>query len=192
MSIPPRPLYEEPWPTGEHRLFQLGFVSDGDLVADALRWVQVFGIGPFHVLPPIDAPCTYRGQPSGITIQVALAQAGPVQIELIAQRCDRPSIFREWRETRTGVQQLCTITTDYDEKTAQFRRLGFEVATEIVAPDGQRVAFVDTVPAFGFFTEVVDATPGFVSGLAEMARTAEGWDGTDPIRLVTREGYRTP
>jgi hypothetical protein len=185
-------LYEQPWPDGEHRLFQLGFVSEGDLVADARRWVHVFGVGPFHVLPPIEARCIYRGERSDITIQVALAQAGPVQIELIAQRCDHPSIFREWRETRAGVQQLCTIASDYDGKTAQFRRLGFEIATEILAPDGQRVAFVDTVAAFGFFTEVVDATPRFVSGLVQMARTAEDWDGTDPIRLLTRAGYRTP
>jgi hypothetical protein len=136
-SRPRWPLYEQSWPDGDYRLFQLGFVSEGDLVADALRWVEVFGVGPFHVLGPIEAACTHRGEASGITIEVAVAQAGPVQIELIAQRCARPSVF-------------------------------------------------------GFFTEIVDATPGFVGGLSAMARTCAEWDGVDPVRIVTREGYRTP
>jgi hypothetical protein len=192
-SRPRWPLYEQSWPDGDYRLFQLGFVSDGDLVADALRWVEVFGVGPFHVLGPIEAACTHRGEASGITIEVAVAQAGPVQIELIAQRCARPSVFREWRARHAGaLHQLCTITSEYDSKRAQFERLGYEVATEILAPDGQRVAFVDTVGDFGFFTEIVDATPGFVGGLVAMARTCAEWDGVDPVRIVTREGYRTP
>jgi hypothetical protein len=187
------PLYEQPWPEGDYRLLQLGFVSDGDLVGDALKWVNAFGIGPFHVLGPIDAASTYRGQASGITIQVAVAQAGPVQIELIAQRCERPSIFREWRTLHGGaLHQLCTITSDYESKRAQFERMGYAVVTEILAPDGQRIAFVDTVDHFGFYTEIVDATPGFVRGLSVMARTCAEWDGVDPVRIVTREGYRTP
>ena len=29
-------------------------------------------------------------------VAIALANSGPLQIELIQQHCDRPSIFREW------------------------------------------------------------------------------------------------
>ena len=94
MTTDPNRLFQQPWPDGEYRLFQLGFVVD-DLIAAAERWVRVFGVGPFHVLPRIEIASTYRGADSMVDMQVAVAQAGPVQIELIQQHCDRPSIYRD-------------------------------------------------------------------------------------------------
>ena len=43
-------LFQQPWPEGEYRFFQLGFIVD-DLLPAAENWVRTFGIGPFHVLP---------------------------------------------------------------------------------------------------------------------------------------------
>ncbi len=190
-SIPDR-LFQQPWPEGEYRLFQLGFVVD-DLPGVAAHWAEVFGVGPFHVLPPIEVPCTYRGSPSGINMQVAVAQAGPVQIELIKQHCDRPSVYRDVLDADgPGFHQVCTSTHDYDRKKAHYERLGYELACELTGPDGQRVAYFDTVDDFGFFTEVIDETPGFLAGVARIAATCAQWDGTDPVRVLTRDGYRTP
>ena len=53
------PLFEQLWPEGDYRFFQLGFVVD-DLVDVARRWVAVFGVGPFHVLPVRPAPAPAR------------------------------------------------------------------------------------------------------------------------------------
>ena len=184
-------LYEQSWPKGEYRLFQLGFVVD-DLVATAGRWAAVHGVGPFHVLPPLDSPCTYRGTETGVQVQIAVAQAGPVQVELIQQHCDRPSVFRELAGP-TGFHQVCTVTPDYEGKKEHYERLGYEVASEIEGPGGQRVAYVDTLADFGFFTELVASTPVFLEQLAGIARTCAAWDGvTDPVRLLTRDGYRVP
>ena len=94
MSWHPHPLYEQDWPEGEYRFFQLGFVVD-DIPTAAERWAAVFGVGPFTVLPAMEVACTYRGVDSGVNMQVAAAQLGPVQIELIQQHCDRPSVFRD-------------------------------------------------------------------------------------------------
>jgi hypothetical protein len=193
MSIPHR-LFEQPWPEGEYRLFQLGFVVD-DLLGTAARWAHVFGVGPFHVLPRVEAPCTYRGTESAMDVQVALAQAGPVQIELIEQHCDRPSVYRDLvAKGESGLHQLCTVTRDYDGKKAHYERLGYELACEVRAQlaQGQRVAYFDTFDDFGFFTEVIEETPGFLESLAVMAQTCAEWDGRDPVRVLTRDGYRTP
>jgi hypothetical protein len=186
------PWYEQPWPDGDYRFFQLGFVVD-DVLAAASRWAQVFGIGPFHVLPRIQPPCTYRGVDTEIDMQVATAQAGPVQIELIAQYCERPSVYRDlFAAHESGFHQLATLTTDYAARKASFEALGYEVACEFVVR-GQHVGYVDTVADFGFFTEVIEDVPGFVEGLAGIARTCAEWDGaTDPVRILTRDGYRTP
>ncbi len=184
------PLYQQPFPEGEFRFFQLGFVVD-DLLAAAARWASVFGVGPFHVLPPMDVPCTYRGAETGVDIQVAVAQAGPVQIELIHQRCERASVYSElFAAHESGFHQVCTVTPDYDGKRAHYESLGYELASEI--PGESRVAYYDTVADFGFYTEVVEETPKFLKQLARIAKTCAEWDGSDPVRILTREGYRTP
>jgi hypothetical protein len=184
-------LFAQPWPDGEFRFFQLGFVVD-DLLSAAARWARVYAVGPFHVLPPVEVPCTYRGRESGIAMQIAVAQAGPVQIELIEQQCDRPSVFRDlFAKSQSGFHQLCTVAPDYERKKAHFLDLGYELASEIIA-NGSRVAYFDTRDDFGFFTEVVDDAPGFLEQLGKIAQTCAEWDGTDPVRLLTRDGYRTP
>jgi hypothetical protein len=184
-------LFQQPWPEGEFRFFQLGFLVE-DLLRAAQRWVRAHGIGPFHVLPRVEAACTYRGAESKLDLQVAVAQAGPVQIELIEQFCDRPSVYRErFGAGESGFHQICTVTPDYDAKKSHYERLGYELASEMKTASG-RIAFYDTARDFGFFTEVVESSPSFLGHVAKIAQTCAAWDGTDPIRLLTRDGYRTP
>src|SRR6516225_2608855 len=105
-------LFEQTWPEGEYRFFQLGFVVE-DIIASAFKWAEVHRVGPFHVLPVMNTACSYRGTPSSMKLQVAVAQAGPVQIELIQQHDDSPSIMREAvGEGRSVFHQLCTVTKD--------------------------------------------------------------------------------
>ena len=184
-------LYQQPWPEGEFRFFQLGFCVD-DLLSAAERWTRVYGVGPFHVLPRSEATGVYRGTESSVDLQVGVAQAGPVQIELMQQFCDRPSVYRElFGRGETGLHQLCTVTPDYDGKKAHFESLGHPQVSELDTGSG-RVAFYDTVADFGFFTEVVEHSPAFLGHLSKISETCAGWDGKDPIRLLTRDGYHTP
>jgi hypothetical protein len=192
MPAPKHPLYEQPWPDGDFRFFQLGHVVD-DVLAAAMTWVVTFGVGPFHVLPVVDQRLTLRdGETRTVRLQVAVAQAGPVQIELIQQHCDTPSIYRDWsRRGTSALHQIATVTSEYDAKTAHLETLGHHVVAESLG--GRfRIAYVDTVAAFGFYTEVVERSPGFLDQLHAISRTCADWDGRDPIRLLTREGYRVP
>jgi hypothetical protein len=54
------------------------------------------------------------------------------------------------------------------------------------------VGFIDTYDDFGFYTELAEDVPGFVEGLGRISRTCAEWDGVDPVRLLTKDGYRTP
>ena len=191
MTPLPHSLFSQPWPEGDFRFFQTGFVVD-DLVATAHRWADVHGVGPFHVLPAREVACTYRGTPTSVDLQIAVAQAGPVQIELIHQRDDRPSVFRELAATGPcGFHQICTVTADHSAAIAAYASKGYGVAYEIPGSRGApSVAYVDTLADFGFFTEVVESTPSFLEQLAAVSATCATWDGTDPVRELTRDGYR--
>ena len=175
-------------------MFQLGFVVD-DLLVAAQRWVTVFGVGPFHIMPRVKNVCRYRGSDATVDIHIGVAQAGPVQIELIQDFTDGPTVFGDLRDRHgsngSGFHQLCTVTRDYDAKKAHYEGLGYELACEFTSP-GQRVAFFDTMDDFGFFTEVAEEKPSFQVNLARISQTCAEWDGTDPIRILTRKGYRTP
>ncbi|MGE2727657.1 VOC family protein [Mycolicibacterium pulveris] len=184
-------LFEQPWPEGEFRFFQLGHVVD-DVVVAAAGWARTFGVGPFHVLPVVEQQADYGGEIRGVRIQVAVAQAGPVQIELIQQHCDTPSIYSEWsRAGKSAIHQIATVTRDYDAKIAHFDSLGYPVAAQGVG-GGFRVGYIDTVADFGFYTEVVEAPPAFLDQVRAISDTCAGWDGSDPVRIMTRDGYRVP
>lgn len=187
MTYPGPPLFEQPWPEGEYRFFQLGFVVR-DLSQAAERWVRVFGAGPFHVMPVFEFQMTCAGARTAVTAQVAVAQMGPVQIELIQQLCDRPSIFRDWsREGSCAMHQVATVTNAFESKKSHYEALGYSIAAENVNSP-IRVAYIDTVSDFGFYTEVVESSPGFLANLGAMARTGADWDGSDPLRLLGPRG----
>jgi hypothetical protein len=186
------PLYEQPWPEGEYRFFQNGFVVD-DVVAAARKWARTFGVGPFHVLPVIEQEMIRRGEVAPVKTQVAVAQAGPVQIELIQLHDDRPSIFLDWSKGASCVlHQLATVTPEYEARVAHYEELGYELDSESHTRGGFRVAYFDTVADFGFYTEVVERTEGLMAQFAAIADTCATWDGTDPVRILTRDGYRVP
>lgn len=187
----PAHLYQQPWPQGGYRLFQIGFVVD-DVVDAARGWVRSFGAGPFHVLPRNSVPCTYRGAPSTMDTRVAVTQLGPVQIELIQVYGNHPSVFADvFGPNGTGFHQLCTLTTDFDATRAHHVSLGHDPVCEVSAR-GLRVSFFDTFAEFGFYTEVVEHSDAFVAQLSAISDTCASWDGTDPVRLMRRDGYDTP
>ncbi|WP_231745019.1 VOC family protein [Mycobacterium sp. IS-1590] len=184
-------LFEQPWPEGDFRFFQLGHVVD-DIIGAAAAWARAFGVGPFHVLPIADQVADYGGEIRTVRIQVAVAQAGPVQIELIQQHCRTPSIYSEWSHHGTSsFHQIATLTQDYVAKTAHFASLGYPIAAQSTG-GGFRVAYIDTVADFGFYTEIVEAPPAFVDQVRSISETCAEWDGSDPVRIMTRDGYRVP
>lgn len=189
MSPPPHALFEQPWPDGEFRFFQLGHVVD-DVLAAAYKWVRAFGIGPFHVLPVVRQRTNFGGEMRSVQIQVAVAQAGPVQIELIQQHCRTPSIFQNWSRGGTSAfHQIATVTDDYDGKKSRFEALGYKIAAESDAGKF-RVAYVDTSADFGFYTEIVESYPGLLAQVRAISDTCANWNGIDPVRITTRDGYR--
>ena len=131
MSAVDHPFFEQAWPDGEYRMFQIGVVVD-DIFAACGDWARVFGIGPFHVFPRIETACWYRGTDTAVDLQIAVAQAGPVQIELIQQHCDRPSVYRELAGAGSRIHQLCAITSDYHGKKARYESLGYPLVSEMV------------------------------------------------------------
>jgi len=183
-------FYQGSWPNAEYRFFQVAWVVD-DLMATIRKWVEVYGVGPFHVMPSRKAKARYRGQEVEFEMQLAVVQSGPVQLEFIQQKDDMPSVYREiYPPGKGGVHHMCTVTADFDATRAHYERLGYPSIAQIIG--AMRVEYFDTQKDFGLITELVENNEVFVGHLARHAEICANWDGRDPIRFLTRDGYRTP
>jgi methylmalonyl-CoA/ethylmalonyl-CoA epimerase len=167
----------------DRTIFQNAWVVD-DAEAAAMRWVTELGVGPFFFTEHTDnlTDITYRGQPSELSMIVGLAQAGPIQIELIQPTTDKPSAYRDSVEPGTvGFHHMCVWTHDIDADTEYFEQLGYPAAT--MGDAGHvRFGYYDTRPLLGCMLEVVEHRPAIVEHFQRIADIGAQWDGTRPIR----------
>jgi catechol 2,3-dioxygenase-like lactoylglutathione lyase family enzyme len=176
-----------PGPFGEVR--QNGYVVR-DLEKALAFWVGTQGVGPWFVIENARVPdFQYRGQPSAAQTNLAMAQWGALQIELIQPLDDEPSMYRDFLAAGPeGLQHVACWTDDYDATLAAALAAGFRPCQGgSFAPDARYLYFE------------TDGHPGTVIELAETAGTmgpffravaaaAEGWDGSEPIKRIALGG----
>ena len=150
----------------------------------ALRfWTETMGVGPFYLQPNLSIPTLrYMGQPTDAVFSVAIAYWGDIQIELIEQHNDGPSIYKDWRDAgHEGVHHSCIIVEDIEEARRVAEAAGMTVAQEIPA-DGWGVLYVDTGGGPGTIVEIIQPNEGMLGRFARMKADSIGWDGSDPLR----------
>lgn len=165
-------------------VMQLGFVVP-DLERAMEHWSSTVGVGPFFVLSHVQfAEVTYRGKPTRADMSVGLAQWGEVQVELIQQFNDEPSIYRDfpYRE-RGGLQHLGVMTDSVADDLARLRPLGVEAVQAGSTANGIRFAYVSTDHYPGAMIELIEHGP-IDDFFALVRRAAQGWDGRDPVRRL--------
>jgi hypothetical protein len=148
------------------------------------------------VLDRLDlSAATYRGQPTGLQLSVGLAQAGPVQIELIFQHNRGPSVYRDSvPEGASGFHHVCVYARDYPSDRAWFEAAGYPTVMEGGSPDGSLTfAYFDTRRDFDVFTEVITPHPSVLARNELVRRSAIDWNGEDPVRILNPDGtWRAP
>lgn len=151
----------------------------------ALRYWIGMGAGPFFELHHVQLEnIRFRGRPSDIVFSMALAYLGDIQIELIRQHNDAPSMYTEWlAEGREGVQHMCVLVDDIAEARRRVAAIGGTVLQEGELPGGAgAVIYVDTGGGPGTVMEYLQIGQAGRDGFAMMREAHRNWDGTDPIR----------
>jgi len=160
---------------------QIGYVVT-DLDAAIGGWVAL-GVGPWYVIRGVPQRVRYRGEPCETTLSLALANSGDLQIELVHQDDDTPSIFTEFlAATGGGLHQLAYWTADFDATMRAIEVTGWPVVWWGGEDLGTRFAYVeppDSPVAIIEITELNDVTTGMGKFIRD---AADGWDGTDPVR----------
>ncbi|MFJ3044749.1 VOC family protein [Herbaspirillum chlorophenolicum] len=162
---------------------QLGYVVE-DIEAAMKYWTGTLGVGPFYYMERVPLKnYRYKGQAYDIHNSVALANSGGVQVELIQQRSNTPSMYRDFMQGgRTGLQHLAYWTEDFDRDLQSLLDKGWKVGMSGEVGERGRFVYFET-----------EFHPGTVIELSEVAgpkgkvfriirEAAEHWDGSEPVR----------
>ncbi len=162
---------------------QLAFVPR-DVPAALEHWTKVMGVGPFFLLPHVGyRSATYRGAPSNIDLSAYIGYWGDIQIELVEQHCDSPSIYRPWIDgDRDGLHHVCILADSMREARDVCASAGIFVVQEMVM-DGAEAIYVDAGSSSPL-VEIFQASPALLQGAAMMRDAARHWDGKDPLRRL--------
>lgn len=171
-----------PIPLGPPR--QLAYCVD-DAEAAAAEWSARFGAGPFFVRRHIAVTeVIVRGRPGHFDHTSAYGQWGSMMVELVQQHDDAPSAVRDvYRRGQTGLHHVAHIVEDLAAAEAALLAAGIEQAQSAMAGT-TRFVFHDARPELGYMLELYQTSPGLLGFYDLVARAADGWDGTEPVRIL--------
>lgn len=167
------------------KIRQIGYVVD-DFDQALANWLQL-GVGPWYVIQGRRQQASYRGEPCEVTLSIAFANSGDLQIELIHQEDDTPSIYTEFLSSgREGFHQLAWWTDDFDAALTSAGAAGWPVVWSGGENEDTRFAYLETAAGPATVIELMELTDA-TSGMAKLVRdAADGWDGSDPVRVLWR------
>lgn len=154
-----------------------------DLDAAMQNWIETTGIGPFFVVSnvPIEEQ-KYRGRDTSIDVTIALAQAGDIQIELVAQHNAAPSAYRDLVPAgQSAFHHVAFYSTDYDADLKAYTDRGIAVAFS-GSFAGKRFCYLDTSPTLGHMVELIEDSAAQRDFFAKIRAAAADWDGSNAIR----------
>lgn len=162
---------------------QIGYVVR-DLDQAIATWLDA-GVGPWFVTRGVPQKALYRGQPCTTTISVAFSNSGDLQVELIQQEDDAPSIYTEFLESgREGFHQLAWWADDFDTALRTAQAAGWPVVWSGTEESTTRYAYLEPPASVATVVEIMELN-GLTLGMGTLVReAAAGWDGTEPIRSL--------
>ena len=130
----------------------------------------------------------YRGEPCEVTLTLALANSGEMQIELIKQEDDTPSIYTEFLAVRMVlvITNWRTGQTISKPRWQSVRDAGWPVVWSGGEDVGTRFAYVEppNSPAHDH-RDHRKTERSRRPGMGKFVRdAAQNWDGSDPIRVL--------
>ena len=160
-----------------------------DIDAAMKHWVEVIGVGPWYYIDRVKTDWfRHRGVDSAVEMSIALANSGDLQIELIQQRNDAPSMYKEFLDSgQEGLQHLAYWSKDYQALYDKALGLGYTVGHEgQIGGEQGRFAYFDTGAHPGTVVEISDISGGKGIFFDHVRKVSADWDGSDPIRPVKR------
>lgn len=158
-----------------------------DIQAALKHWIEVIGVGPWFInerFPFIGFE--YKGQPSDPHCTLAFANSGSLQLELIQQRNDAPSMFKDFIDAgNEGLQHVAYWPEDLDALVDPMLKQGYSIGQTAQVGEMGRFVYLETEAHPGTVIEISHLTPRRKAVFDKVREASEGWDGGDPIRDIS-------
>ena len=157
-----------------------------DLETALKYWTQNVGAGPFFAIEHVRLERgRYLGEPADIDFSIALGYWGDMQIELIEQHNDAPSIFKAWRdEGGEGLHHVCLLADDMTAVRAICDTNALVATQEALVPGGGEVLYLRTMDGPASYLEILKPAPGTHEFFKMMREAHRSWDGSEPVRRI--------
>ncbi|WP_295857337.1 VOC family protein [uncultured Xylophilus sp.] len=167
---------------------QVGYVVE-DIERAMLQWSSL-GVGPwFYKEEVVTTEFRYRGQESTLPrLSIALANSGDLQLELIQQRDDAPSLYRDTLAKQgESAQHVAYWTRDrFDEFCAILTAQGYEDGhSGRMGAQRGRFAYFFHPDLPSAMVEISESTGGKAEYFEEVRKAAFAWDGNNPILRIS-------
>jgi len=163
---------------------QVAYVTN-DIEKAMKEWVNI-GVGPwFYVEKAPVENYQYKGKPYELSMSVALSNSDDIQIEIIQQRNDAPSLYLDYPKTAGGGIHHVSHwleSEEYDKKVRLLLDLGYIIGhSGTIGPNGRFAYFInDKLPGAIFEVSEMSGFKGeYFKAIADICMN---WDGSDPIR----------
>ncbi len=154
-----------------------------DLEGACIKWHELHGAGPFIVAPHHRTKkFQYRGTHQEADVSYAFGYLGDIQIQLITQHDDTPSIYRDmYQAGENGFHHAGCLVNDFAAARERMLAQGFVNACELWA-DGVNAAYFDTRSVNGGFTEIHGDPAHILAAFATWKRAHQNKQpGDDPF-----------
>lgn len=158
-------------------IMQMGFiVEDMDIAIDF--WTKKMNVGPFIKLEGIELiDQYYKGKPADLDFSGALSYSGSMQIELIKQHCDTPSLYNEYvNNEKGGLHHLCCLTQDIENDIRILESQGYINLQGGKTQDNGQFAYLDRPERERPIFELTQLSEGGLTFFAMIEEAAKNWD----------------
>ena len=165
---------------------QLGYVVR-DIEATMNHWTQAMRIGPFYYMERVPlAEFRYMGESGRAEGSVALTYSGEMQIELIQQRNEEPSAFRNFLAAgHEGLHHIGFLSDHYDSDLQRAMEAGMRVQQSGIAGiPGARFAYFASTGYPGTMLKLTEIVAGNRDLYGMIRKEAQRWDGSGPVRRL--------
>ncbi len=165
-------------------------VADIDAAMD--HWSRVLGVGPWFYKPHVGVTrFRHQGREAASPAElpdlaIAFANSGALQLELIMQRNDAPSMYRDFlRQHGPGMQHIAFWTEQFDAQVQQLLDAGYTEGHAGQVGGRGRFGYYVHAAMPGSVIEVSEQSGGKAEFFRQIREASADWDGHDPIRVVT-------
>ena len=158
-----------------------------DIDAAIEYWGHTLGIGPWSLTRNVDVrgfECD--GEPSDLDMSLAVAYSGEMQLELIEQHNDAPSLYHDVAPGPRGTQHhIGYFARDYEARRQRVIDAGYEIGQQ-GSIGSVHFTYFRTPGHLGTYSELIRLDEGIAGAFEGLKAAARAWDGGE--LLVARPG----